>query len=67
MRQPGASRSTANDSASLDQTPPEVDQPTWADAAELPLALLGTQMRGRTLLDEIFDSYGRTVEPVNAG
>lgn len=49
--------------ATPDLVPPQTTSLTWADAAALPLALLGRQMRLRRLIDEAFAGQGLNVEP----
>ena len=49
--------------ATADLVPPEVDSLTWADAAALPLILLGGQMRLRSLIDEAFAGHGLAADP----
>jgi DNA-binding transcriptional LysR family regulator len=50
--------------ASSDLTMPEGDTMTWADAGELPLALLTPDMRIRQVIDNAFKLSGVTVAPM---
>ncbi|MFJ2645375.1 LysR family transcriptional regulator [Streptomyces sp. NPDC087420] len=49
--------------ASGDQLMPQSDTMTWADAAQLPLALLTPDMRIRQLIDRVFAENGVVVTP----
>ena len=49
--------------ASVDRLPLEGDVMTWADAAQLPLALLTPNMRIRRVIDNAFEQSGVTVRP----
>jgi DNA-binding transcriptional LysR family regulator len=49
--------------ASADQLPPEGYTMTWADAAQLPLALLTPDMRIRQFIDKAFAESGAVVTP----
>ena len=49
--------------ASADQLPPKGHTMTWADAAQLPLALLTPDMRIRQVIDKAFAECGAVVTP----
>lgn len=49
--------------AAPDLVSPQAASLTWAEAAALPLILLGKQMRLRQLIDEAFAGQGLSVEP----
>ena len=49
--------------ASGDQLPPKGHSMTWADAAQLPLALLTPDMRIRQVIDKAFAECGAVVTP----
>jgi DNA-binding transcriptional LysR family regulator len=49
--------------ASADQLPPKSYTMTWADAAQLPLALLTPDMRIRQIIDKAFAESGVVVTP----
>jgi DNA-binding transcriptional LysR family regulator len=42
---------------------PDVHEMTWAAAAQLPLCLLDTTMRGRRIVDKVFAEIGTTASP----
>ncbi|WP_025737356.1 LysR family transcriptional regulator [Mycobacterium genavense] len=49
--------------SSSDMLPPSASTVRWADAAQLPLALLTADMRDRQIIDEAFAGHGITVTP----
>ena len=49
--------------APSDMLPPAMSTVRWPDAAQLPLALLSHDMRGRQVLDEVFAEHGITLSP----
>jgi DNA-binding transcriptional LysR family regulator len=46
-----------------DMLPTGTSTVRWPDAAQLPLALLTADMRGRQVLDEVFAEHGITLSP----
>ena len=44
--------------------PRKTGEATWAEAADVPLSLLTSDMRNRRIIDEVFQSIGLSPEPV---